>query len=174
VAEAVKANFDIEISRQHVYAYDPKSSQSMAPRWKELHAATRRVFLSEIAEIGVAHRAVRLRVLDRLVHRCERNSVALAIECLEQAAKECGGMFENRKAAMPQPAAPQPPALQPPAPQPPLSQVPMLAPAAVPKSPALELNAERYIEYLRHRTGTRAPTQPVTGSSLISTVPPAS
>jgi hypothetical protein len=118
VAEAVKANFNVEITRQHVYAYDPGASQQIAPRWKELHAATRQALLREAAEIGVAHKMVRLRMLDRLAHRCERNSVALALECLEQAAKECGGMYENRKPIVLQPTMPQPAMPEPPAPLP--------------------------------------------------------
>ena len=100
VAEAVKATFGVEVSRQQVYVYDPGCSQPPALRWRELHAATRRAFLSEVAGIGVAHKAVRLRILDRLAHRCERNSVALALDCLEQAAKECGGIFESRKSPL--------------------------------------------------------------------------
>jgi hypothetical protein len=53
--------------------------------------------LRELAEIGVAHRAVRLRRLDRLESRSERNNVTTALKCLELAAKECGGIFENRR-----------------------------------------------------------------------------
>ncbi len=101
VAEAVKANFDIAISRQHVYAYDPNASQQMAPRWRELHAATRAALLRETAEIGVVHRTVRLRMLDRMAHRCERSNVALTAAILEQAAKECGGLYESRRTAAP-------------------------------------------------------------------------
>jgi hypothetical protein len=48
-----------------------------------------------------------------LVHRCERNSVALAIDCLEQAGKECGGIYENRRPVVLQLAVPQPPVPQP-------------------------------------------------------------
>jgi hypothetical protein len=99
VAEAVKANFGIAVTRQHVHIYNPDGAQPPALRWRELHAATRQAFLREMSEIGVVHKAVRLRMLDRLAHRCERNNVALALDCLEQAAKECGGMYESRKAA---------------------------------------------------------------------------
>jgi hypothetical protein len=105
VAEAVKADFGIEISRQRVFAYDPEGSRPPAPRWCALHAATRQAFLAEVAQIGVAHKAVRLRILDRLAHRCERNNVALALDCLEQAAKECGGIYESRKSSPPPPKA---------------------------------------------------------------------
>lgn len=141
VAEAVKAMFGVEVSRQQVYVYDPGCSQPPAQRWRDLHAATRAALLRETAEIGIAHRTVRLRILDRLAHRCERNSVALALECLELAAKECGGMYENRRPIVLQqvtlepsiPAAPQPAAPLPAAPPPALKQ------PAVPESilPAL-------------------------------------
>ena len=51
VAEAVKSTFGVEISRRHVYAYDPKCPQPPAPRWRDLHAAARAAYLSELAEI---------------------------------------------------------------------------------------------------------------------------
>ena len=97
VAEAVKAHFGVELSRRHVYAYDPKCTQPPAPRWCALHAATRAAFLQEAAEIGVAHKTVRLRMLDRMAHRAEaRNYIGLACAVLEQAAKECGGLFDRK------------------------------------------------------------------------------
>jgi hypothetical protein len=129
VAEAVKATFGIEVSRQQVYVYDPNCSQPPAQRWRDLHAATRQALLRELAEIGIAHRAVRLRRLDRLASRLERNSVAMALKCLEMAAKECGGMYENRRPTALQRAMPQAPAPQPPVPQPAETQhaVPVIA-----------------------------------------------
>jgi hypothetical protein len=108
VAEAVNVNFGVAVSRQQVYRYDPRNVEPPAQRWRELHAATRQALLRDLAEIGVAHRAVRLRRLDRLAHRCEPNNVALALDCLEMAAKECGGIYENRR-----PVALQLPMLQP-------------------------------------------------------------
>ena len=63
-----------------------------------VHAVTRAKFLSEIAEIGIAHKAVRLRRLERCANQAEdNNAVRLFLKLLEQAAKECGGMYENRK-----------------------------------------------------------------------------
>jgi hypothetical protein len=111
VAEAVNATFGVTVTRQQVYRYDPECSEPPAQRWIDLHAATRRALLSEAAEIGIAHRMVRLRILDRLVHRCERNGVALTLACLEMAAKECGGFYENRRPVvlqLPEPAGQQP------------------------------------------------------------------
>jgi hypothetical protein len=97
VAEAVNLMFGVTVSRQRVYRYDPDNPRPPAQRWRDLHAATRQVLLREHAEIGVAHRAVRLRRLDRLASRCERNNVTTALKCLEMAAKECGGMYEKRR-----------------------------------------------------------------------------
>ncbi len=106
VAAAVKANFDIEIARQHVYAYDPNSSERISPRWRELHAATRAAFLRDAAEIGIAHRTVRLRMLDRMTRNAEaHNYFALAAALMEQAARECGGFYESRKGSEPRPPA---------------------------------------------------------------------
>jgi hypothetical protein len=109
VVEAVKTNFAIEIGRQHVYAYDPKSSQRMSPRWRELHAATRQAYLQEVAGIGIAQKAVRLAMLDRMVHHAlAHNYTTTAAEFLEQAAKECGGIYENRRPVVLQLTVPQP------------------------------------------------------------------
>ncbi|MDQ7247746.1 DUF2280 domain-containing protein [Dongia sedimenti] len=98
VAETVQATFGVTVSRQQVYRYDPACSQPPAQRWRDLHAVARGKFLAEIAEIGVAHRAVRLRRLDDYVNRADENDdVRLVVKLLEQAAKECGGVYENRK-----------------------------------------------------------------------------
>jgi hypothetical protein len=98
VVDAVKTNFGLSITRQHVYCYDPKSSQRMSPHWRELHAATRQAYLREVAEIGIAHKVVRLAMLDRMAHNAMANNYSIeAAAFLEQAAKECGGIYENRR-----------------------------------------------------------------------------
>ena len=141
VAEAVRAEFDIVVSRQQVHEYDPACVRRPAQRWRDLHAATRAALLRELGEIGIAHRAVRLRRLDRLASRSERNNVLTALKCIEMAAKECGGMYENRKPIVVQPTLPLTAMLEPPAPQPAAIQQPsspesIAPPAAAAKAPA--------------------------------------
>jgi hypothetical protein len=98
VAEAVRVHFNVEISRQHVYAYDPKSSQRVGQRWKELHAATRQAYLQDVAAIGIADKTVRLAMLDRMAHHTMANNhTSRTAALLEQAAKECGGHYESRR-----------------------------------------------------------------------------
>jgi hypothetical protein len=106
VVEAVKANFAVEVSRQQVYAYDPRCTQPPAPRWQELHAATRAAYLSELAEIGIAQKVFRLRALDRMARFAMQNrSPGRAQALLEQAAKECGGVFEQNRGQKSGPSA---------------------------------------------------------------------
>jgi len=105
VAASFQAEFGIAIDRRQVYAYDPAGSRPPAQRWLDLHAATRAKFLSAAAEIGIAQKVVRLRMLDRLANRAdEANKMERAAGFLAQAAKECGGFYEryqrpNRAAA---------------------------------------------------------------------------
>ena len=100
VAEAVYATFDVRVTRQQVHKYDPACAEPPAPRWRELHAAARKAFLNEVADVGVAHKAVRLRLLDRMTHTALANRYDLkAAYFLEQAARECGGMYDRRRYA---------------------------------------------------------------------------
>jgi len=115
VVEAVKTSFGVEISRQQAHSYDPQCSKPPAQRWQDLHAATRRAFLTDLGEIGVAQKAVRLKMLNRLALRAEANRFSsLTAALLEQAARECGGHFDGRPAsaiALAAPAKPSPRAL---------------------------------------------------------------
>jgi hypothetical protein len=110
VAEAVYVTFDVKVTRQQVHRYDPNCAQPPTERWCALHAATRQAFLADLAEIGVAHRNVRLRMLDRMARAAEeRHNLTNAASLLEQAAKECGGIYDRtRPPSAPAVAAPSP------------------------------------------------------------------
>jgi hypothetical protein len=96
VAASVKAEFGIGIDRRQVFAYDSAGSRKPAQRWIDLHAATRAKFTRAVAEVGVAQKVVRLRMLDRFANRAdEADQVVRACRILEQAAKECGGFYER-------------------------------------------------------------------------------
>ena len=98
VAEAVRVTFGIEITRQQVFSYDPDGSRPPASRWKELHWATRHAYLRKVAEIGIAQKTVRLAMLERMVRNAMAHGNNInAAAYLAQAAKECGGIYENRR-----------------------------------------------------------------------------
>jgi hypothetical protein len=100
VAEAVKKTFDLEVSRQQVFSYHARGTQPPAERWCELFEATREAFLTDFSAVGIAQKAVRLRMLERYArHAEERGQYTRAAGFLEQIAKECGGVYEGRKRA---------------------------------------------------------------------------
>ena len=99
VAAAVREEFGIEVSRQQCEAHDPtkRAGRDLAKRWVTLFNDTRERFRQETAEIPIANRAYRLRMLDRMASKAEgMKNMALAAQLLEQAAKETGGSYTNK------------------------------------------------------------------------------
>nr|WP_024308512.1 DUF2280 domain-containing protein [Pseudomonas sp. P818] len=100
VAASVKEEFGIEISRQQCEQHDPtkRAGKDLAKRWVTLFHDTRKRFREDTAEIPIANRSYRLRMLGRLVEKAESSRNArLALQVLEQAAKECGDVYVNRQ-----------------------------------------------------------------------------
>lgn len=100
VAEAVRDKFGVVVSRQSVETYDPtkRAGRDLAKRWKEMFDDARAKFQAATVDIPVANRSYRLRVLGRMAEEAEeRGQLVQAMEILEQAAKECGDMYLNRR-----------------------------------------------------------------------------
>ena len=99
VVEAVHKEFSLSITRQQVESHDPTkvSGKKLADRWKTLFEQTRKRFREETEDIPIANRAFRLRAMNRFVEKAETmKNIGLAMQILEQAAKETGDMFVNR------------------------------------------------------------------------------
>lgn len=100
VAAAVREEFGIEVTRQQCESHDPtkRSGKDLAKRWVTLFEDTRARFREETAEIPIANRAYRLRALGRMVEKVEgMRNYGLALQILEQAAKEVGDVYVNRQ-----------------------------------------------------------------------------
>ncbi|MRT62891.1 DUF2280 domain-containing protein [Pseudomonas sp. CAH-1] len=100
VADAVKQEFDVVVTRQQVATYDPTKyvGRGLSAKWRTLFEDTRKRFREETAEIPIANRAFRLRGLGRMAEKAESmRNLALTAQLYEQAAKECGDMYVNRK-----------------------------------------------------------------------------
>lgn len=96
VREGIKADHDVDVSPSAILYYHPDHSPRLGAEWRELFRATRERVIRDESDIGLAHRAVRLRRLDRLAHKAEqRGSLVLAGKFLEQAARETGGAYTN-------------------------------------------------------------------------------
>ena len=68
VADAVKQEFNIEIERQQVSAYDPTkpTGKNLSKKLKDLFTRTRKDFKSNIYDIPLANKAVRLNELQKM------------------------------------------------------------------------------------------------------------
>ncbi len=100
VAEAVKEEFGLQLSRQQCEGYDPTkhAGRALSKKWRVVFDATRVKFKEEVSEIPIAQRAYRLRVLQRISTKAEgMRNMALTLQVLEQAAKEVGDAYVNRR-----------------------------------------------------------------------------
>lgn len=96
----VKKEFGLDVTAQSVEAYDPtkRAGVKLSAKWKALFEATRKGFLEDTSSIAISHRAVRLRALQRMAEKAESMSnMALAAQLHEQAAKEVGDSYTNRR-----------------------------------------------------------------------------
>lgn len=100
VAEAVRKEYGIQITPQSIEGYDPtkRAGAKLAEKWKALFYEARKQITEATAEIGISHKAVRLRALERMAQKAEKQgNIALAANLLEQAAKEMGNAFTNTR-----------------------------------------------------------------------------
>lgn len=100
VAKAIKAEFGVDVSPQQCEAYQPgkKAAAKLSDKWRMLFEETRKAFLEDTSQVGISHRAVRLRALSRMAAKAEeRGNIVVAAQLLEQAAKEVGDSYTNRQ-----------------------------------------------------------------------------
>jgi hypothetical protein len=101
VMEAVKAEFGVTITRQAVEHYDPTKGgegKRLAKEHVELFHATRARFTSKIDALAISNKAYRLSQLEMMMRNAKRaRNYPLAAQLLEQAAKEMGGLYTNRR-----------------------------------------------------------------------------
>jgi hypothetical protein len=100
VVESVQKEFGIKITPQHAESHDPTkaSGKGLAKKWVGLFYETRSRFQNEIADIPIANKAYRLRVLDRMAAHTEKSkNYGMTAQLMEQAAKEVGDAYSNKQ-----------------------------------------------------------------------------
>ena len=81
-------------------AYDPTkvAGKALSAEWRAVFEETRKRYVEETAEIGIAQKGFRLRMLEKMFQKAmAMQNIGKAAELLEQAAKEVGGAFTNRR-----------------------------------------------------------------------------
>lgn len=100
VVDAVLKEFGVNITRQQAESHDPNKAagKTLAKRWVDMFNATRERFQNETADIPIANKAYRLRVLDRMAANTEKvKNYGMTAQLMEQAAKECGDAYTNKQ-----------------------------------------------------------------------------
>ncbi|RCS70163.1 DUF2280 domain-containing protein [Vibrio casei] len=100
VSASVKEQFGLALSRQQIQSYDPTKAagKELSQKWIDLFNVTRERFQSEISDIPIANKAYRLRALNRMAMKTETmRNYNLTAQLIEQAAKECGDSYSNKK-----------------------------------------------------------------------------
>ncbi len=93
----------VTASIEQVFHYDPTAKGSdVGQRWREMHTQLRAEFLRDTASIPIAHKSYRLRELNDMARQAKlRKNFPLAAQLLEQAAKEMGESYTNRRVLEP-------------------------------------------------------------------------
>jgi hypothetical protein len=99
VVRDLKERFGVDVEGAQLYGYHPDNANfRAAQKWKTLFESERKKFLDNVGSIGIAQKTVRLQRLEHLcVLALQRKNVKLAAELMEQAAKEMGEVFSNRR-----------------------------------------------------------------------------
>lgn len=97
-ADAVNMDFGIKVTRQQCERYDPtkRAGQELSTELKAEFEATRKQFVDNPQHVPLANLTYRLERMQRVIDHAGKNSV-LVLSTLEQAAKDVGGVFTNRK-----------------------------------------------------------------------------
>lgn len=95
-AELVKEEFDVDVPRNQIDYYNPRTKRTPAEKWVDLFEEQRRRYLSSVEDVAVAHERFRLEQLQKIVRdRMRRMDHGTAMAALEQAAKERGKAYTN-------------------------------------------------------------------------------
>lgn len=96
---AFKERFKIDITIQQVQSYDPTkvAGERLSQKWRDAFYSARERFQNEVSDIPIANKAYRLRKMNEIIDKAERmKNFPLALQTLEQAAKECGDAYTNK------------------------------------------------------------------------------
>ena len=100
VSDSVKEEFNIVVTRGAVQYYNPESvaGRKLHQRYRDLFYATRKRFKDGEMDTPISHQQYRLRVMQKLANKAiEKGNGVLALQILEQAAKDHGGAYTNKR-----------------------------------------------------------------------------
>lgn len=102
VVAEFRDHFGMELKPNHASCYNPdtRAAAELSEKWRTLYDEERKRFLADVDHIPIANGAYRLSVLNTMIRNLKsvpKPNVPLIASLLEQAAKEVGGIFTNRR-----------------------------------------------------------------------------
>lgn len=100
IVRAIKQDLDLTVAPQQVCSYDPTTiaGRRLSGELKLVFEETRKRFLNNLSDIPIANQAYRLRRLQQMADDpANRRNHRLVSDLLEQAAKEAGGFYTNKR-----------------------------------------------------------------------------
>ncbi|MGI0526624.1 DUF2280 domain-containing protein [Rhizobium giardinii] len=99
VAASLRKDFNVVLTPQSIEAYDPnKKAEGTCRTMEGSLCRDTQDLRGDTASIGISHRAVRLRALQRMADKAENSgNMVLASSLLKQAAEEVGNAYTNRR-----------------------------------------------------------------------------
>lgn len=99
VVDSIKTVYGLNVTRQQVEAYDPtkQAGLKLQDKWKVIFDSVRDKFVLETSTIPIAHKAYRLRQMQKAHdYFTSRKNFIASSKILEQAAKEVGEIYVNK------------------------------------------------------------------------------
>lgn len=99
VVKAVKEVFGIDVSSAAVERYDPTKAngQTLSIRFKQLFRTAQREYQAMVIRAGISDKRWRMQCLHNITIRAmDSGNYVLAMQAMEQAAKEEGGQYTNK------------------------------------------------------------------------------
>lgn len=103
VIKMFNEEFGLELNASQVAFYNPENRQAdrLAEKWRHLFYSTREKFIEEVIDIPIAHKSYRLNFLQKTLELAWKRGNTVEVRAtIEQAAKECGGMYDAIKAKL--------------------------------------------------------------------------
>lgn len=102
IGAALKEEFGLDLPRQQISNYNPKNSTArngnLSRRLIAIYEATRARFNETVDDIPISQRSYRLRKLGQMFDAAfDKGAFVVAAGLLEQAAKEVGDTFTNKR-----------------------------------------------------------------------------
>jgi hypothetical protein len=100
VHRAIAEEFGVDVDKTTLNRYNPETVQGakeLNPHLKAYFITAREAFVTDRKSIGISHKNFRMRELMRMYNSTPDNNRPLKASLLEQAAKEAGDHYSNRR-----------------------------------------------------------------------------